>query len=749
MSFREDRSAPGPVLLPIAVGLAVSLALSQAVAHEGHAPLPTKGVQVDAAKGLLTLSPDAQKSLGVQIAPAEKRELASTVLAYVTLVTPWQQQYFVSPPISGRIARMHVATGETVEKGQLLAELSSPELEAVRLDLKNALREIELSERQVVRLRALVESNALPARDLLEAETKQLQNQNVLEIARSKFKSLGFGRDQLQEIEADRGNSALMLPVVSPLAGMASHTDLAVGKVVAPAEHLFKITDLSTLWVQIGVLERDLGKVRKGQEVSLELSAFPGEKFRTSVTHTSVFVDPKTHLGYVWAELKNPSSAQQFLPGMYGLARIKVSPAEQVLTIPSSAVLGTGAERYVLVEVAKTGKGLEYQRQNIVVGARNSILTEVRGGTLYPGDQVVSRGGQVLSSFFVLGVLRLSPEGIRNVGLTVEPARPTVIQEVIEFDGLVDLPPDRVATVSAQLTGVLHRVLVDRGQKVEAGQTVAEVTGLQLQDTQLEMVRSQLEAEQYNTTLRRLEPIRNTQAVAARRIWEIENQRDLAVNRRESGKRTLAALGMSDEQIDSILQTGEPIPVLPVRAPIGGVVVRLDKTPGETIGEEESILQIEDLSRPWIQGFASEVQARRIPIGTSVRVRLIADPGFIGEGTVARSAQSFTGLNRSLSVWIDLKEMPKQLIQRNLLARISAVVGSHPSQLAVPNSAILRDGARTYVFVQKDGGLIERRAVEAGPADDRFVAIRKGLSQGERVAVQGVAELQTTYASVR
>jgi len=736
--------------LPVAVWVSLSSA-SSAFAHEGHAPLPTKGVQVDVEKGLLTLSPDAQKSLGVQTATAEKRLLASTALAYATLVTPWQGQYLVSPQIPGRITKLHVVTGQTVKKGDLLAEISSPELEIERLELKNALKELELSEKQLSRIRKLVESQALPGRDLLEAENKHFQNQNALEIARTKLQSLGFEGAVLETIESQQATDSapLLLPLTSPASGMVSHTDLAVGKVVAATEHLFKITDLSTLWVRIGVLERDLGKIKAGQSIELELASYPQEVVRTTVALDSVFIDPATSLGTVWAEITNSTAEAKYLPGMYGLARIMTSPREEVLTVPASAILGTGAERYVLVEVAATSKGYEYQRQNVVLGAQNSAYVEIRGGQVYPGDRVVSRGGQILSSFFVLGVLRLSPEGIRNVGLKVEPAEPRVIQEIIEFDGLTEVPPGDVAAVSAQLPGVLQRVLVDRGQAVEAGEVIAELSSLRLQDTQLDMLRAHLEAELLSTTLRRLEATGVSQAVAVRRLWETENQRDLAVNRRESAERTLASMGMSQAQVDSILESRRPISALPVRSPIRGVVTKLMKTLGESISADEPLLEIQDLSRPWIQGFVSEVQAPRIRVGTPARLRLVADPAFVGSGHVSRSAQSYDGDSRTLSIWIEFDEPPARPMQRDLLVRIAAIIGQHHAQLAVPVSAVLREGNRAYLFVQKEGGLMERRLIELGPTDDRYIGITKGLARGERVVTQGVSELQTTYASIR
>ena len=136
-------------------------------------------------------------------------------------------------------------------------------------------------------------------------------------------------------------------------------------------------------------------------------------------------------------------------------------------------------------------------------------------------------------------------------------------------------------------------------------------------------------------------------------------------------------------------------------------------------------------------------------IGTPVRVRLLSDPTFIAEGKVVQSARTLGAENRTLAVWIEFLSLPHKPLQRNLLSHISATISSPPATLAVPLTAIVREQTRSYVFIQKDGGLMERRGVELGQADDRFVEIRRGLAIGDKIAVQGTAELQTTYASVR
>lgn len=736
--------------LSAAMVFLAAVALGTATGHEGHAPLPTKGVQVDVEKGLITLSPEAQKSLGLQTAAVEQRALEDKALAYATLVTPWRQQYFVSSQLSGRIAALHVVTGETVEPGALLAEVASPALEALQLELRSAVNERSLSSRQAERLRGLAQDQAVPEREYIEAVAKFEQDKSAEQIARSKLRSLGVSAAAIDEsLNETNDKRSLLAPLFSPIRGTVSHADLAIGKVIAANEHLFEVNDLSKLWVKIGVLERDIARIKAGQRMELEFSAFPKQPIKAVVTVPAVEVDPATHVATAWAEIANPSDNAKYLPGMYGTAKIVTSEPTKLLSVPASALLGSGAERYVLVEVAATSKGYEYRRQSVVVAAQNSSFAQLRPGALYPGDRVVKTGGQVLSSFFILGSLRLSKEGIRNVGLKVEPVIKHVVEDVLSLDGMIDLPPGRVASISSQLAGTLTRIHVDRGEKVVAGQILAEVSGLPIQDTQLVMLKSDMDAKLLEGTLQRLKSTGQTPIVATRRIWETESARDAAVNRRESARQTLITMGMTADEVDEILKTGETRAALPIRSPIDGLVVRFEKVLGQGVTSDEAIFEVHDLSHPWAKGFLSEGDAPKVRIGTSVRVRLLSNPSFVAEGKVVQSARTLGAENRTLAVWIEFANPGQKPLQRNLLAHISATISKPEASLAVPLSAIVREQTRNYVFIQKQGGLLERRGVELGRADDRFVEIRRGLVIGDQVAVQGTAELQTTYASVR
>jgi RND family efflux transporter MFP subunit len=207
--------------------------------------------------------------------------------------------------------------------------------------------------------------------------------------------------------------------------------------------------------------------------------------------------------------------------------------------------------------------------------------------------------------------------------------------------------------------------------------------------------------------------------------------------------------GMTSGEVDEILASGAPKPTLPIRSSIDGVVVRLNKVLGESVADDEPLFEIHDLSHPWAKTFLSEREAAKLRIGTPARVRLLSDPSFVAEGRVVQSARMLGVENRTMAAWIEFASQSDRPLHRNLLARVSATIGQPEATLAVPIPAIVSEGTRKYVFIQKEGELLERRSVELGRSDDRFVEVRAGLAVGEKVAVQGTAELQTTYASVR
>lgn len=718
-------------------------------AHEGHRPLPTRGMEVDPLTGKMVLTRSARETLDVQTVEVAKQPMSQSVLAYGTLASPWNRHAMVSSPLAGRIVKLLVSPGETVRMGQLLAEVESPDLELLQLELRTAQTELQLSAKLVAGLESTTQAGAVPKMRLLEAEFKAQQDLAALEIAKAKWIGLRLSADSLTALLSEPGSShPQRLSLTSPLNGVVTHTDLSVGKVVDPQEHLFEVLDLTTVWLKIGVLEKDLSLMAVGQSLDLTLSAYPDETFSGQVDVLGQFLDPQTHLGTVWATLSNSNiSAPRLLPGMSGQVQLHVGGAEDRLVVPQSAVIRDGAERFVLVEEEQTQAASIYQKQTVVLGRRMGGLIEVRGGNLYPSDRVVTRGSHELGSFFTKGVLTVSAETARDIGLQVEATSLKTLDDIITIDGIVDVPPTRRAVAASQIAGSIQRILVDRGQPVRQGDVIAEIVSQEFQTMQLDMLRADLDARLQQTASENLKVAGDS--VSQRRKWEVESQLNQAQNRRDTVQQRLKTAGLSEEQLRDLVTTKTLVAALPVRAPIDGVIVEFDKVLGHVIRADESLFEIHDLSQAWVQGFVSERDLPHVRVGQSVRVRFVADAAHVVSGILVRTGRSVGREDRTLAVWIELKEMPRVPVQHNMLARVTIQKGSSRSRLAVPRDAVVREGTSAFVFVQKLDRSFERRAVQLGRADDALIEIRDGLVAGDPVAVSGAVALQTGYAALR
>jgi membrane fusion protein, heavy metal efflux system len=721
-------------------------------AHEGHRPLPTRGIEVDVDKGSMVLTKAARETLDVQTVQVKPESIHRSVTAYGSIVVPWNQHAVVASSLSGRIIDLKVRPGDEVSAGQVLAELDSSDLEQLQLEFRAAQVDAALAKQLVASTDLAGRSGAIPASRLADARLKLLQDQSSVEVASAKWKGLGLPMSMLNNMLSNPQQAIKQnLQLLSPIRGVVTHTDLTIGKVVDPKEHLFEILDLSTVWLKIAVLEKDLASITAGQPIRFDVTSIPTQEFTGVIDVVDSFLDPQTHLGVVWATIVNESTdGSQLLPGMSGsvrMSRVIETNQNKRLAIPMSAVIRDGAERFVLVEQEQTAAASTYRKQPLALGNRTGSVIEVLGGDLFPGDRVVTRGSHELGSFFAKGVLTVRPEVARDIQLKTQPVSIQSIADTINIDGVIDVPPMNRSVAAAQLGGTLKSILVDRGARVHRGDILAEVSSQPFQNLQLDLIKVQLELSLQKSVLENLRLA--VDAIAQRRLWETESLVNQLTSRRETLSMRLKTVGLTSEQIDVIATTRQLVPSLPVRASIDGVMVGFDKFLGHVVRPDEPIFEIYDLSHAWVQGFISERDFPVVRLGQSVRVRLVTSPDEVLQGTIVRSGKSISDTDRTLSVWIELNDTPSFQVQHNMLARISIETGASSIALSVPRDAMVREGMRSYVFVEGQDQVFERRYVVTGAKNDLQVGIDTGLVIGESIVVRGATALQSGYAALK
>lgn len=254
----------------------------------------------------------------------------------------------VMPRVPGRILRILVHVGDPVRRGDTLAILDSLEVGDARLTFRQARTRSELAEKEYVRIKQLVDEEVLPTKDLMRATAERDNAMAAAETARERLRMLGQDPDR-GRTEADTASS---FPVVAALSGIVLEKTAIVGELATPEKSLFTVSDLSNIWVEGNLADRQIGQVRVGARAEITVDAYPGEIFRGKVTYLAGTLDPVTRTLLARVEISNRDL--RLKPQMF--ARMSISTGGQVpmLTVPATSVVLVQGEPAVFVAEGDT-----------------------------------------------------------------------------------------------------------------------------------------------------------------------------------------------------------------------------------------------------------------------------------------------------------------------------------------------------------------------------------------------------------
>lgn len=369
----------------------------------------------------LVMNERDRKLAQVMTAPVERRFVEAQVRMVGKLEYDETKVKSMSSWVNGRVDRLYVDyVGRTVERGDPMVSLYSPELVTGQEELIEAKRRVDRNS---------------------EGKSEFLRNSDrrSLESAREKLRLWGLTNQQVNDIETSQKPNDHIL-IRSPQAGIVIHKDLAEGDYVQTGTHIYTVADLSSLWVKLDAYESDLHWLHYGQSVELETEAYPGEIFNGLIAFIDPVVDDKTRTVKVRVNVEN--DAERLKPGMFVRATVNArlakagkvmdpklagkwiapmhpeiirdepgicpvcnmdlvkaeslgyvtadSNKDAPLVVPATSVLRTGRRAVVYVQVPDT-EVPTYEGREIVLGARAGDFYLVQSG-LVEGEEVVVQG---------------------------------------------------------------------------------------------------------------------------------------------------------------------------------------------------------------------------------------------------------------------------------------------------------------------------------------------------------------------
>jgi Cu(I)/Ag(I) efflux system membrane fusion protein len=330
-----------------------------------------EGKMKEVAPGAVQISPEKQQLIGVKIGAVEMKPLEKVIRTVGRVDYDEKRIVTVSPKIGGWIEELFVDfTGRYVRQGEPLLTIYSPEL-------------VSTQEEYLIALRAKKDLAKSPFREVAGS------GDSLAESAKRRLKLWDITDDQIRILE-ETGQPRKTLTLYSPFSGFVLEKAAYNGMNVMPGITLFKLADLSVVWLYADIYEYELPFIRLGQQASIQLSYLPGETLTGKAIYIYPSLNPETRTAKVRFEI--PNLQGRLKPEMYANVEIKVHLGQK-LAVPEGAIIDTGLRQIAIID---KGSGY-FEPREVKVGSKVEGYYEVIKG-LKAGERVVTSANFLIDS---------------------------------------------------------------------------------------------------------------------------------------------------------------------------------------------------------------------------------------------------------------------------------------------------------------------------------------------------------------
>jgi RND family efflux transporter MFP subunit len=364
----------------------------------------------------ITIPKESQLLFNIRTEPVTERQITSGLKATGVVKARPDAHAVIAPPVSGRVfLRQGLTLGSAVGRGEQIGTveqiLGAPEqasLEAQRVGLRTAALEqqarqaeqaslaqqartrLAQAQRELRRATNLLEVGAAPRKRVEEAQTAvRIAEQ---EVASAEQQSrLATQQAQLARESVSRVNPVRTFPLLAPVTGMVSDMKVATGQQVEAGTELINVINLSSVFLEAQVFEKDLGTVRDSRRASYTAAGIPGEVYRIGeggdgrLLTIGQTVNPESHTVPVVFEVPNPLN--RLRDGMFVEITIDTTGNITVLSVPKQAVVNEQGKTFVYVFMG----GEVFEKRVVVLGSEGQDFYEIKSG-VKAGERVVVEG---------------------------------------------------------------------------------------------------------------------------------------------------------------------------------------------------------------------------------------------------------------------------------------------------------------------------------------------------------------------
>jgi cobalt-zinc-cadmium efflux system membrane fusion protein len=319
----------------------------------------------------------------IQVSEVQSQDLSDTLRVAGQIDFDEQALTRIGASVTGRVTQIQATLGQVVNKGDTLALINSSELSGSQLAYLKARSEKELHRRTVERAKTLFNADIISAAELQRRESEYEIASAETRAAQDQLRVLGVSPKSIERL-GSTGTIDSVASVMATIKGVVVERKIAAGQVVQPSDVLFAVADLSRVWAVAQVPEQQVGQVKVGQSVSIEVPALGHEKLEGKLIYVGQTVNPESRTVLVRTELDNKSG--RLKPSMLASMLIESAPVKR-LVVPITAVVRQEDTDHVFVELSANN----FQLTAVKLAAEQNGQRVVLEG-LKPGMRIVSDG---------------------------------------------------------------------------------------------------------------------------------------------------------------------------------------------------------------------------------------------------------------------------------------------------------------------------------------------------------------------
>ena len=319
----------------------------------------------------------------IQVSEVQSQDLSDTLRVAGQIDFDEQALTRIGASVTGRVTQIQATLGQVVNKGDTLALINSSELSGSQLAYLKARSEKELHRRTVERAKTLFNADIISAAELQRRESEYEIASAETRAAQDQLRVLGVSPKSIERL-GNTGTIDSVASVMATIKGVVVERKIAAGQVVQPSDVLFAVADLSRVWAVAQVPEQQVGQVKVGQSVSIEVPALGHEKLEGKLIYVGQTVNPESRTVLVRTELDNKSG--RLKPSMLASMLIESAPVKR-LVVPITAVVRQDDTDHVFVELSANN----FQLTAVKLAAEQNGQRVVLEG-LKPGMRIVSDG---------------------------------------------------------------------------------------------------------------------------------------------------------------------------------------------------------------------------------------------------------------------------------------------------------------------------------------------------------------------